>query len=237
MISDTLATRVSVDLTGGFKSTLLLYLVAEHMHNAGMPGKIRPHVTQRINSGAREAGKDRPNPVPIVNRAIEWCKQEFKVEFDHMHVMPVDFWFVHIISGRQTLELAEKAMLRHLYDCLKDTLYDDWWEEGNPSIPNIPAIRHYNACTNVEHEDYYECKKSYPVKSKINNKEYSFFDGDVKSFLPFYSMTKSEVMQIAKDKGILEQVIENSYSCEQNTTIELPPCGECTVCEIQNANT
>lgn len=230
-------------MTGGFKSSLLLYLVAKEISDKNTNAIIVPCVTRRINS-VNEDGYDRPDSLPIVKSIVDYVSSKYpNVKFYNPVTINVDFWWY--TNGynpeRNIYNVSEKSLFESCYTWATKKWF---FETLNPSeqlvlTGGIPTIINYNAFTSIpEDADYPEHLKhrqKHYKKAKLvsipNGKMYEFYDGDAISILPFYNITdKTALFQLATSLGIFDDLSKIAYSCEQSTTVVDSPCGVCFNC-------
>jgi hypothetical protein len=234
---DCAATKVHIDLTGGWKSALLFYLCAKEISDSGAEGtSIVPCVTKRINRYNVE-GMNRPDAITIVTQQIEWIKDKFpNVTIDPLLSIDVDFWWISITSiNRRPVDLSEKVLLRHTYElCTNKKLYP-----AIDVLPDIPIIKSYNAyCEDLDITDNDE-KNPYYRKRRFDHGEttntvygdsVSLCNGDVIAFQPFAKSTKTNLVGIAKSLNIINDLNTVTYTCEQDTSEPLDDCEQCFNC-------
>lgn len=231
IIIDTDADFVSVDLTGGWKSTLLLYMIAQDIVASGSNARIIPCITVRINC-VNEPDYFRPNAIDIVEKQITWIKHVFPTVIFHDTIsMKVDFWWINIEAGKLSLDVSEKTMFRHAYH-----LAYEW-----PRVELGTFIKAYNAYTSDKDITNFTSMQNPHTRDKPYEhsvwKEMGagavaeFFNKTAYSIRPFSNVTKTDLAQIAKELNILDKLDEVSYTCEQSTREIKEPCGECFNCE------
>lgn len=241
------STFVTVDLTGGFKSGLLLYLIAKEINDKGLDAIIVPCVTRRINT-VNEQECDRPDSTIITSRIIDHIKSKFpSVKFYNSIVANVDFWWYtnSYNKDRNIYNVTEKSLLN---TCFNFATKPNFFEELNPGqrviVRNdVPKVINYNAyVTNrtVEPPEYLKhTQKHYPNAVEIsipNGKMFEFYSGEAMSILPFYNIGKTELVKLAKDLNILDDLETITYTCEQSTVDITPSCGKCFNCiELEQA--
>ena len=232
---------VTIDLTGGFKSGLLLYLIAKDISDKNIDTVIVPCVTRRINT-VKETEYERPDSTIIVSKVIDYVKNKFpSVKFYNSIVANVDFWWYtnSYNKDRNIYNVTEKSLLN---TCFNFANKPSFFEELNPNErvklkDGIPKIINYNAYVsirNVETPEYLKyTRKHYNKaveKSIPNGKMFEFYNGEALSILPFYNISKIELVKIAKDLNILTDLESITYTCEQSTIDITSPCGECFNC-------
>lgn len=232
------ATKIHIDLTGGWKSALLLYLCAKDINdNQTDKTSIVPCVVNRTNRYNVEH-MNRPMAIDIVKNQLLWIKEVFpSVQFDALLSIDADFWWMPPVVARMvSVDISEKVLLRHVYEtCTNDKLF---------KIPNLiensPIIKSFNAYCK-DHDLVYDDEKNQYVNERIyehgvvinseSGKAISLCDGNVIALQPFANTTKTNLIAIAKDLNILEDLDRISYTCEQSTKELVEPCGVCFNCK------
>lgn len=232
---DCAATKIHIDLTGGWKSALLFYLCADDIHkNQSSKTAIVPAVVRRINRYNVE-GMHRPDAVPVVEQQIQWINDTFPdVVIDPLLQIDADFWWLCAkkTDPRLSIDISEKVLLRHTYEmCTYDRLF-----QVPEVIPDVPLILNYNAyccdsdIVSLNQKNPYRRDKIFYYGKQLGQNTVSLCEGSVLSIRPFADTTKANLVEIAQQLNILEQLNKVSYTCEQSTTQPADPCGSCFNC-------
>ena len=228
---DCAATKIHIDLTGGWKSALLLYMCAKDIHeNQTNKTSIVPCVIKRINRYNLE-DMYRPDANIIVKKQIDWINSVFPdVTIEPIISIDADFWWLPMIVTKiMSVDVSEKALLRHVYElCTNNLLYP-----AQELIPNVPMIKSFNAYCSDDHNIktlLYIRKKQYEKGIEVDNNTISLCNGDVIALQPFADTTKTNLVGIAKSLNIFDSLLEVTYTCEQSTTGYTDPCGVCFNC-------
>lgn len=228
------ATKIHIDLTGGWKSALLLYMCAMDINeNQTSKTSIVPSVVTRINRYNVES-MNRPDAVEIVKRQLEWIKNIFPtVKIDPMISIPADFWWIpDNLDENMSIDVSEKALLRYVYELCTNTKIFPVLK----FIDGLPKIKNFNAycreSTRVEYITHVNTipQKKYQYGNVLNNSTVSLCDGNVIATQPFSETTKSNLVSIAKNLHIFDELMDVSYTCEQNTVEYKDLCGICFNC-------
>lgn len=230
------STKIHIDLTGGWKSALLLYMCAKDIiENQPNDTSIAPCVITRINRYNHE-DMHRPDAVAIVEKQLAWIKNTFPaIKIDPILSIPADFWWLVTLKNITTsIDVSEKALLRHVYKLCTDDLDCNKTIEV---ISNRSIIKSFNAfCIDSSRIAFNEHiltieQKKYQYGTVLNSNTVSLCNGDVIAVQPFKDTTKSRLVRIATELGILKDLNNVSYTCEQSTNEIIEACGQCFNCK------
>jgi hypothetical protein len=236
IVVDCTATKIHIDLTGGWKSALLLYMCAKDINdNQTSKTSIVPCVIKRINRYNVE-NMYRPDAIIMVEKQLAWIKHIFpNVKIESIISIDADFWWLPIITAQlMSVDISEKALLRHVYEmCVNSAMFDKLLE----FVEDVPMVKSFNAyckdpdiAASVRKTPYVE-KKKYDKGVSIDNNTISLCDGAVIAVQPFADTTKTNLIAIAKELNILDSLAKVTYTCEQSTADYTDPCGVCFNCK------
>lgn len=239
ILIDCNANKIHIDLTGGWKSALLLYMCAKDI-NENQPNKasIMPCVVTRINRYNIKS-MNRPNAIEIVEQQLSWVKRIFPtIAIDSVLSIPADFWWLPTRKTSITsIDVSERVLLRHTYKMVMDQTAPNQDHEISDVVTNLPIIKSFNAFCKDSSRIVYDTQileieqKTYPHEIVLDNNTVSLCKGEIISTQPFRDTTKSKLITIAKELNIFEDLNSVSYTCEQSTKEIVEACGQCYNCD------
>ena len=225
---DTDATYLTVDCTGGFKSSLLLYLAAKDISEHGYPTIIIPLVTNRIN-GSGDSRWDRQVAQPAVLEQVAYIKGKFpNVEIREPLVINANFYWIRVLRDYNMIDVSEKALVRHVYDFVTHRFLFD---EG-AAREGVPGVISLNAqCTTLpEHAAPYDFEKVFhnsTVDAIGQGVRHTLEQGNVIVWQPFFNLNKQEIVNIANTLNIKDELKLLTQNCESLDV----SCGVCYKCK------
>lgn len=228
------ATYLTVDCTGGFKSALLLYLGAKDIFEGGYSTPIIPLVTNRIN-GSSESRWDRPRAEESVRLVVSYINRVFPtVEIRDPLVINANFWWlsVPVVRDYNMIDVSEKTLLRHAYNfVLNGFLYDE--PDPRPGVPGVINLNAQCRTTLPEHRAPYVVDKLFEtgIHDEIGSGiRHTLESGAVIVWQPFFKLNKQQIVDIANELDIVDELKLLTQNCESSSPLT-KPCGVCYKCK------
>lgn len=229
--------RVSVSLSGGFDSAVTLFLIAKTITDENLfDTEVQPFTVIKRNP-SKVRSYDRPNMLNYANSIIDYVKSKFpNVKIQPPITQDAPYWW---LSGDRTrinddsytgavlnLErfLRWDAVIGKAHHCDEGGLlimYDG--VTLNPSDPSIPS-------NNQPHRDKKSIHGITDTSATVGGLTR---DKRIACYSPFRNSDKRASMWMAKDLGILEDLLNITRSCEGGpvaTDDFKKTCGECWWC-------
>jgi len=209
-----------IKLTGGFKSSLIVYLIAKEIHENNAKGTITPLCTvvqgmsyQRIKA----------------EEVIRWISKQFpSVEFKTM------------ISNTQTnnydVELELWTNNKNDINKVNDLSKLGFFPKGNEGKPE--GFQH-RLIDSVWSGDSARVSKEVEASFLLDDDEYHLthrgFEEqevqDYRAFTPFINLNSKDILDLYKEHDIQDSLLPLTYNCSTFKDSFDEPCGRCPECQ------
>lgn len=231
------ADAVSISLSGGFDSAVMLYLIAKTLHDTNSTAEIQPYTTRRSNP-TLYSEYDRADAYVYANKVVDYIKEKFpSVKINNLIKRDADYWWVtsevngaNVGSYTETMIQISRFLTWDFFKKHKDLESEQLLHiEYIGTTKNPPPSEVTQS--DEKHRDFDApgaiSKKSATVIEFDTQKPYQVY------YQPFRNADKRVTVWLADSFGILDDLLLITKTCEggpietENFTKE---CMECWWC-------
>ena len=218
---DTSAENLIIQLSGGFDSAVLLYMMAKTLTDVTANGTIWPITVRKVGNKFNDPNLDKSNPYPTVEKIIDYVSKIFPL----VNIKPTQTWDLHGCwdenAGKMYVGAQDDAVFK-IYSIIEDISPNSKpiTYSGVTKNPNIVIGEEFFDVTddlgnitsvkrNPEHH------RDFVVPSAIKNTATVVSNGKGRvHYAPFRNADKRVTIQFAAQFGILEDLLKIARSCE-----------------------
>jgi hypothetical protein len=206
--------HVIVRLSGGFDSSLLLYIIASEVSKNNLDTIIHPCSVKKIGNEENDPGLDKFDPQETVTKIVDYVRTAFpNVTVLDPLFNEIDTWWIesNFLKAQSTFrhKLNEYLNIEGIIDYTGVTKNPDMviGQEFLPELDenNNEIMVHSNP---EKHRDNIVIPCIENTVSVINRFE------NISFLNPFRNADKRITLSLASDYGILDFLLENTRSCE-----------------------
>lgn len=213
-----------VKMSGGYDSSVLLYVLANTVHKRNLADQIviRPVTAQKVGNKRNDPQWQKRDPVDTVEKVIDFTRAKFPdVNIHPSRIQPVSEWWVGT-NYTDAQEMHSEALSQELGLPLTDFVNYNGVTK-NPPVPMKSDNFEQHRVNNAEYGDNLQGTVTVSMMGDIEGLQE-----------PWRNADKRIVFEIADQLGVVEDMMAMTWSCEgwvHNTNNFEHTCGECWWCQ------
>lgn len=213
--------HVSLLLSGGFDSMVMLFLLAKTAYDNNLEVTIHPQTVGKVNTTSDQS-KNKISNFPYVDNAIYLAKKHFPTVkiLDKEYILSYNSWMQ---KSKPLLE-AQRTITWGLYNKIQDDTTVAYKVVNYNGVTRNPPIVVGNEGENPEKHRNKKVLAYEDTVSLVTNHEKMLF------VEPFRNSDKRITFWLADNLGILNDVLLLSRSCEGNQDLTDHGAKECKWC-------
>lgn len=231
------AKTFGIRVSGGFDSSLMLYLLAKSLSENNSDAVVYPMTIKKWNTTDNE-WFDAADTFIYADKVIEWVRKKFpKVNIQDSLKRGAEFWWIPcVINGQDRGSyLNTQNMLSAYLNWLNVTKY--LWDNPDTTTDTLLYCEYTGTTKNppLHLTDFPGSPESHRDDPKPNaivpgSPTVTYFDDYFCEYEPFRNADKRLTFWLANELGILQDLLELTRSCEGGPVETEKFTKECGVC-------